>query len=64
MKPVVCGSIEVSRGEEDLLSFGQEQFGAAEKVVAAFGEVHVELVSVSVEHVRGGHLRAPAVRRG
>jgi hypothetical protein len=39
LKPVVCGSIEIAGGEEDLLVLGREEFGAAEEVVSALGKV-------------------------
>ena len=55
MEPVVRGSVEVAGGEENLLRFGHKEFRAAEEVVAALGEVQVELVSVPGEHARRGH---------
>ena len=41
LEPVVHGSIEVTRGKENFLRFGNEEFWAAEEVVAALGEVEV-----------------------
>jgi hypothetical protein len=55
LEPVVRGSVEVAGGEENLLRFRHEEFRAAEEVVAALGEVQVELVSVPGEHVGRGH---------
>ena len=36
LEPIVRSSIEVIRGEEDLLGFGQEELQAAKEVVTAF----------------------------
>jgi hypothetical protein len=64
LKPVVCGPIEVTGGKENLLVFGWEEFGAAQEVMAALGEVQIQLVSVSGVHLGGRHLGAPHRRKG
>jgi hypothetical protein len=52
LKPVVRGPIEVAGGKKDLLLFGREEFGAAKEVIAALGEIQIQLVSVP-EYILG-----------
>jgi hypothetical protein len=39
LEPVVCGPIEVARGEEDLLVLSRKELGATEEVVSALRKV-------------------------